>query len=199
MLSLLKQMSWGAARLHGNCRRRSCYLSSNEHISEEGLGGQGRSGATWPQRKWMMVCFFFTWFSRMPSFKIESSGNWSKKYLDSILKVSIGTGKKSWQKTQPGLPQTGQIIQMMAKMDSISTEDMKALNRFERKNSNGEAEPRKSISGPDCNQNCCSVLTSNSFFPRNYWEAIITFPYLFSPSEDSKHISQCLELCNKES
>ncbi|VFV28159.1 probable cation-transporting atpase, partial [Lynx pardinus] len=84
------------------------------------------------------------------SFKIESSGYGSKKNLDSILKVNIGTGKKRWQKIPPGLPQTERIIQAMVKMDSTSTVAMKALNRFQKRNSNWKAKPQNSIFGPGC-------------------------------------------------
>ena len=90
----------------------------------------------------------------MPSFKIERSGYWSRKNLESILKVSIGSGKENWQKIQPGLLQTGQIIQAMAEMDSTSTKALKVLNRFQKKNLIWEAKPQNNISGPDCNQNC---------------------------------------------
>ncbi|MXQ90404.1 hypothetical protein E5288_WYG011126 [Bos mutus] len=86
----------------------------------------------------------------MPSFKIERSGYGSRKNLESILKVSIGSGKENWQKIQPGLLQTGQIIQAMAEMDSTSTKALKALNRFQKKNLIWEAKPQNNISGPDC-------------------------------------------------
>lgn len=144
--------------------------------------GSGRDGG-WSTCRgcgWWLVSP--TWFFRMPSFKIESSGYWSKKNWDSILKVSIGTGKKSWQKTPPGPPLTGQTIQVMGRMDSTSTEAMKALSRFQKKNSDGEAKPQNSIFGPDCNQNCCcTCLTSPLAFPQKlkHDEALMRiYPYL---------------------
>lgn len=100
---------------------------------------------------------FSTWFLRISSFKIESSGYGSKKNLDSILKVNIGTGKKRWQKIPPGLPQTERIIQAMVNMDSTLTVAMKALKRFQKRNSDWKAKPQNSIFGPGCNQNYCHM------------------------------------------
>ncbi|EDL78143.1 similar to putative ATPase (predicted), isoform CRA_a [Rattus norvegicus] len=45
-------------------------------------------------------------------------------------------------------------MQSMAKMDSTSTEPMKALNRSRKGSSNWEGKLQNSIFGPDCNLNC---------------------------------------------
>lgn len=119
----------------------------------------------------------------MSSFKIEGSGYGSKKNLDSLLKVNIGTGKKSWQKTPPGLPHTEQIIQVMAKMDSISTSALRTLNRFQEQNSNWEVKPQNSIFGRGCNQNhCCTCFTPSpcSLKLNPCGEVMIVYPYPFS-------------------
>lgn len=120
----------------------------------------------------------------MPSFKIKSSGYWSKKNLDSIRKVNIRTGKSSWQKTLRGLPQTGRIIQAMAKMDSISTEAMRLPKRFQRESSTGEAKTQNSIFGADCNR-IIAVHVSQHPFPsqklKHCGEVMIFYPFLFSP------------------
>lgn len=119
----------------------------------------------------------------MSSFKTKSSGYGSKKNLDSLLKVSIKTGKKSWQKTPPGLLHTEQIIQVMAEMDSTSTSAMRTMNGFQEQNSNWEAKAQNSIFGRGCNQNCCRTCFTAS--PRSlklnhYGKRIIVYPYLFS-------------------
>lgn len=103
--------------------------------------------------------------------------------MDSFRKVSIGTGKRSWQKTPPGLLQTGQTIQAMAKMGSTSTEALKALNRFHRESSDREAKPHNSTFGPDCNQNCCCTCLTASPFPQKLQccgRVRIAYPYLIS-------------------
>lgn len=166
----------------GPAAGRSQHSSSNKHISE---GGEQLWGETSVQAAGEVDdgLFFPTGFPRMPSFKIESSGYWSKINLDSVRKVNIGTGKRSWQKTPPGLPQTGRTIQVMAQMGSTSTEAMKALNRFQRESSNREAKPQNSIFGPDCNQNCCCTCLTASPFPQKLQycgEVRVAYPYLFS-------------------
>lgn len=170
---------------------RSQHSSSNKRLSGGGWGTAcgGSRGLQWGEASDQAAgevddgLFFSTGFPRMPSFKIESSGYWSKINLDSVRKVNIGTGKGSWQKTPPGLPQTGRTIQAMAKIGSTSTEAMKALNRSQGESSNREAKPQNSIFGPDYNQSCCCICLTASPFPQKLQhcgEVRVAAPYLFS-------------------
>lgn len=161
-----RERTRGAARHGGDGREekppRTAVLSTSQR---KAWGNRAQWWAAWLQGKVASFIVFSTWFLRMSSFKTESSGYGSNKNLDSLLKVNIGPGKKSWQKTPPGLPHTERIIQVMVKMDSTSTSAMRTPNGFQEQNSNGEAKPQNSIFGRGCNQNRCRMLHGISLFP----------------------------------
>lgn len=188
----------GVARYRGDGREerppRTAVLSTSQ---KKAWGNRAQWWAAWLQGKVVSFIVFSTWFLRMSSFKTENSGYGSKKNLDSLLKVNIGPGKKSWQKTPPGLPHTEQIIQVMVKMDSASTSAMRTPNGFQEQDSNGEAKPQNSIFGRGCNQNRCRICFTASpcsLKLSHRGEVMIVYPYLFSIRGVKVHFSMYLTL-----
>lgn len=117
--------------------------------------------------------------------------------MDSTQKVSTGSCRESWQKTLPGLPRTGRIMQTMAKMDSTSTKPMKALNRPPEGNSGWEGKLQNSTFGPDYNLNSCHACSPTSPFVSQTNRCgevkIVYSPFLLHLSIQSTSIYRALQ------